>query len=137
MTFLRAAAQGILELRTAQRKEEPRINARKVFIPQLPTRFDKATNTRVPAIDVNPAAQFGELVQIFSIDISREEALTRTRDRAALEHNRVGPDDFILAVGDITLLALVVTYALMHNGRATLLRWDGDAKLYKQEEIHL
>lgn len=107
----------------------------KVFIPRLPTRFDRATNTRVPAIDVNPAAQYGELVQLFPADISREEAIARIHNPTV--NSRIDPDDYILAVGDIALLALVVAYALMRNGRATLLRWDNDVKLYKQEEIQL
>lgn len=104
-----------------------------VFIPQLPTRFDKATGQRVPSIDVNPASRYGELKSLFGLAVPRDEALAGIRTSI----RQIGPDDYILAVGDIVLLAMTVAYALISNGRATLLRWDNDLKSYRTEEVEL
>jgi hypothetical protein len=104
-----------------------------VFIPQLPTRFDKATGIRIPSIDVNPASRFGELKQLFGLTVPRDEALAGIRTSI----NQIGPEDYILAVGDVVLLAMTVAYALISNGRTTLLRWDNDLKAYKTEEVRL
>jgi hypothetical protein len=103
----------------------------KVFIPQLPTRYDKAMGIRVPSIDVNPASQFGDLVPLFGLDVPHDETLFSIRTNA----NQIGADDYILAVGDVTLLALTIAYTLIRHGRATVLRWSNDAKEYRVEEI--
>lgn len=107
-----------------------------VFIPQLPARFDKATNQRIPSIDTNPAAQYGDLVPLFSIDVPREEALAALRGRRA-EWNwpEITEADYILAVGDVVLLALTIVHVLRCNGRATLLRWDNEQKQYRTEVV--
>jgi hypothetical protein len=103
----------------------------KVFIPQLPTRFDKATGARVPSIDVNPASQFGDLVMMFS-DIATRSAAIANVEWAT---QAILPDDYILAVGDVALLALTIVHTLRRNGRATLLRWDNDFREYRTEEL--
>lgn len=107
---------------------------RKVYIPQLPTRYDKATNQRIPSIDANPASQFGELVTIFGQDVNRTRALATMRAEKPIGVD-IGPEDYILAVGDVVLLALTIVHALQRNGRATLLRWDNETKSYRTEEI--
>lgn len=101
----------------------------KVFIPQLPTRFDQATQQRIPTINVNPASRYGELVQLTVAGTTHEEALRQIKTVAPI----IGHDDFILAVGDVVLLTRTILIALRENGRATLLRWDG--KDYTEEEI--
>jgi len=106
---------------------------RKVFIPQLPTRFDKATNTRVPSIDTNPAAAFGELVTMYDSAVTKGEAITDLRENGVA----IGPDDYIMAVGDITLLVAVTMAAVKRNGKATLLRWSNAQNNYFVEEVIL
>ena len=105
---------------------------RKVFIPQLPTRFDKATNQRVPSVDTNPAAQFGELVTMFGPEESRAGAIAAVN---AGRGDDIGASDCVLAVGDVALLATILVRAIRRNGRATLLRWDAETRTYRMEEI--
>lgn len=107
--------------------------ARKVFIPQLPTRWDVATNQRIPSIDTNPAAQWGELVIMFPPDTPKESAITRLR---AMDSLPIAAGDYILAAGDVVLLTLVILGAMRRNGYATLLRWDSETKTYRTEEVH-
>ena len=103
----------------------------KVFIPQLPMRYDRATNASVPSIDVNPAAKYGELVMLFGSETPRATALKEVKRESAA----VGPGDYILAVGDVVLLSLVIAYTLRRFGRATILRWDSDSRTYKTEGV--
>ena len=107
--------------------------AKRVFIPQLPTRWDVATNQRIPAIDSNPAAQWGELVIMYPHDTPKEQAIARLR---AAGTPPIEPGDYILAVGDVVLLTLVILGAMRRNGYATLLRWDSETKTYRTEEVH-
>lgn len=102
-----------------------------VFIPALPTRYDKATGTRVPTIDTNPAASFGPIQIMFDADVPREEAIGRVRYGGT----SIGPDDYILAVGDISLLVAVIMDAVKRNGHATLLRWQSSSNSYYTEEV--
>lgn len=108
------------------------MNSRKVYIPQLPTRWDVATQQRVPSIDTNPATVFGELVTVFGPDVSKEDAIAQLR---AVGPPSIGPADYILAAGDVVMLVMLVMGAINRNGRATLLRWDGESKTYRTEEI--
>ena len=103
----------------------------KVFIPQLPTRWDQATAARVPAIDVNSAAAFGELVVMFDAATTRTSAIRRMKT-----HSReIGRGDLVMAVGDVTLLTLALVHTVLRHGSATLLRWDNDSKSYRTEVI--
>ena len=104
---------------------------RTVFIPQLPTRLDKATGALVPAIDVNPASAFGNLTILFSSDVPRSQAIAEVAARS----REIGPADYILAVGDVALLALAVVHAVLRNGSATLLRWDSESRTYRTEGV--
>lgn len=99
----------------------------KIMIPNLPTRFDQATQRRVPSIDVNPAAQYGEfhyLVEKFDCDpmIALEEL--------ANNMGMMREDDIILCVGDIVLIAAAIAYANDTFGYARLLRWSRKKKSY-------
>jgi len=101
----------------------------KVYIPQLPTRFDYATQQRIPTINVNPASRYGDLVQLSAPGTDHAEGLAQVKAAA----QAIGNSDYILAVGDVVLLTWTILTALRQNGRATLLRWDG--KDYTTEEI--
>lgn len=104
---------------------------RKVFIPNLPTRHDEATQQRVPSLDLNPAAQFGELVTLTEGPISDLPALRSARDVIRTKTLKdIGPGDCILCVGDVALTALCIAYALTRNGAVTILRWDRNKRSY-------
>lgn len=109
---------------------------RKVFIPSLPTRFDAATQSRVPSLDLNPAAQFGELVKMVEgpVDKSNMQAAIDAIGEAAQE---IGPDDLVLCVGDFVLAAACIAYANDRNGAVNVLRWDKARRSYDILEVEL
>lgn len=106
----------------------------KVFIPSLPTRHDEATGQTVPALDLNPAAEYGELVHVHMGPITRE-TITGAIDTA--REQNVGPEDYILAVGDIVLLTTLITAACQANGTAQVLRWDKKHRAYDVVTVRL
>jgi hypothetical protein len=103
----------------------------KVFIPQLPTRWDQATEKRVPSIDVNPAAAWGDLVVMFGPEFNRDAAMAQMPAQCLA----VGPEDHILAVGDVALLTMALVNCVLINGSVRLLRWNNDSKSYRTEVI--
>ena len=108
---------------------------RKVFIPQVPTRFDHATQERVPSLDLNPARQYGEFVEMthYSRPGRTDEALAELK--TTIRHATA--DDLILVVGDIVLVAAAISMMNDMFGRALVLRWDRDKKSYDFVEVRL
>lgn len=47
------------------------------------------------------------------------------------------PNDFIVAIGDVVLIAAAISYACDIHGSVKLLRWDKLYRTYKQESIEL
>jgi len=96
-------------------------NVPKVFIPSLPTRYDAVTQTRVPSLDLNPASQYGELVNMIEGPTTHDHlasGITQIRTVSVM------PDDLIMAVGDLVLAAAAIAHACRENGSAKILRWD-------------
>jgi len=101
----------------------------RVLIPQVPTRFDKVAGRRVPSVDLNPAARYGEFTEL-SVDGGIEEL----RSRFAVEARA---NDYILCVGDVVMVAAAISYACDAFGKARLLRWDKNRKTYDTMEVEL
>ena len=105
----------------------------KVYIPQLPTRYDRATDTRVPSIDLNKAALFGELTVITVQPTPMEDAMEQIQAVAG----SITPDDLILAVGDVALLVATAAIACRATGIARILRWDKQKQDYDIVEVEI
>ena len=107
---------------------------REVYIPSLPTRWDAATHSRVPSLDLNPAEKYGDLINMTT------ESYERTQDGvdAVLEAaENIGEDDLILCVGDVVLCAAAIAQAARQNGKANVLRWDKNRRGYEIETVVL
>lgn len=111
----------------------------RVFVPHIPSRFDKATHTRHPAIDLEPAAAFGEVVFCVS-PYARTgpnfitQAIREQRD--ALADFR--PEDFIVCAGDPILIASAMSFAGKRcGGPVRVLRWDKRHHIYELMEVEL
>lgn len=98
-----------------------------VYIPSLPTRYDMATQQDVPMIDLNPAAAYGEL-RVLSEHPATEGDVDRMRVP-------ITADDYILAVGDVVLVAALIAHALVTTGAARVLRWDKHKRDYDVWEV--
>lgn len=110
----------------------------KVYIPHLPTRYDRATESRVPSIDINPARQYGEFVRLLDPEKNVHagmlaDAIEEVGDNMA-DFNE---EDAILAVGDVVLIAAAIAKANDIHGSCRVLRWDRTSKSYDLIEVCL
>ena len=115
------------------------MNKTTVFIPHVPTRYDPLTDSRVPTLDLNPAATFGQLVRLTTPSAG---PLTQDNLDVALNEIQHGisgiqPDDYVVAVGDPILVAAAIAYASDINGSVKVLRWDRHNHCYNCLEVPL
>jgi len=108
---------------------------KKVFIPSLPTRYDAATDSRVPSLDLNPAAQFGELVNMSSDPIRHGHFAIHIEEIQRMIEHEAEKDDLILCVGDVILTAAALSYFNKKHGKVNALRWDKKRRSYTIEEV--
>lgn len=96
----------------------------KVFIPQMPSRFDHSTNLWIPTVNIAPAKRFGELQIILPPGASRTSMQLCVRAlEDALED--FGGEDVLVALGDPTLYAIAAAIvARKTGGLMRMLKWD-------------
>jgi hypothetical protein len=100
-----------------------------VYVPQLPSRYDLATQVWIPTINIQPANRWGEVKIMFPQTVSR--VATAPLIDAMREIMRdVGPQDALCAVGDPALIAAGACFFAKRTGLLRLLRWDRYARDY-------
>lgn len=107
----------------------------RVFIPQVPSRYDSGANLWVPTINIKPAQQWGELVTILPPAASRTgiDLCAEVIRRAMEDYNT---EDYLVAVGDPTLYAIAaVVAARKAEGTLRMLKWDRIQSRYILEEV--
>ncbi len=103
----------------------------RVFVTQLPNRFDSATRALVPSVNIAPATEFGEIVVMFpprapffhTSELLKQLALH-------LENYDFDGGDCIVLLGDTTLMAAASAYLGKRFGKFKLLRWDRNLGRY-------
>ena len=100
----------------------------KVFIPNLPIFYDQTTGRPAARIDLKPAEAFGELV-VLSVEHGDTGAV-RNRIRREYQHG-----DFVVAVGDVVLLAMAIMEAVNVCGEVKVLRWNKVHQTYTEEVV--
>lgn len=107
----------------------------KVYVPSIPTKYDSATDSRIPSINLNPAAKYGQIISCLPMDCD-----AAIPDQLAIIQEKIseiGPDDFIVAVGDPIAIAAAIAYSNDMIGMANVLRWDRIQKNYVNIEVIL
>ena len=109
----------------------------KVYIPQMPTRFDRATNLWIPTINITPAKRFGELVTMLPSAATRNSIDTCTQAlNDAMED--YGREDVLVALGDPSVYAIAACIAAKKTGGLLrLLKWDRQLGDYLLVEVQL
>lgn len=109
----------------------------KVYVPQVPSRYDQDIQSWVPTVNLDPAKAFGHLEVLLPPEAGRmaPESLHKILLKG-MEH--ITENDWLLATGDPVITAIVTTLASQKlNGLLRLLRWDKRAKAYEPIEIQL
>lgn len=109
----------------------------KVFIPQEPTRWDPIEKKLVSIMNFGEAGKFGETVICLP---PGKIALTTQPTVFQLQKLMRGfcDDDFIICVGDPSLIAMTATVAAAYNrGRYKLLKYDRNSGGYISIQVDL
>ncbi len=108
---------------------------RKVYIPSIPTRWDEATQGRVPSVDLNPAGEFGDLIAMSNGTGTLDDQIEQVKEKA----QEIELTDLILCVGDVVLTAVAIAATSMNytSGTVTILRWDKKRHCYDEVEVSL
>lgn len=112
----------------------------RVFAVQQPTGRDRETGAIKPTMDLTPASEYGELRFILR-DYHhpfRDPSGTAAEVRRVLEGECFGPDDWLLLVGNPSLIGIVSAQAaLLTRGHLRLLQWDRPRRRYRPLEAQL
>lgn len=109
---------------------------RRVFVPNLAMRRDFQTRKWVPAIDIAPAAAWGQLVHLTEQNSWAVEHQTRI-DEMAKKLKEIDSEDYILAVGDPVLIGAAISIANELIGYARVLLWDRKERSYHLVEVSI
>jgi hypothetical protein len=106
----------------------------KVFIPQVRSRFDAATKLWIPTVNLRPAEKFGELVTLLPPNANQlhlAPLVTVMRERMG----DVTDEDYILALGDPSLIGAASAIMVRKTGKLRMLKWDRETQDYLSVEV--
>lgn len=108
-----------------------------VYAPQQPSRFDSGYQLWMPTVDLTPACKFGKLQIMLPPNFGMMVGAPLVD---ALKERMAGfrATDYLLAVGDPTLIAAAAGIAALRTGgRLQLLKWDRHTRDYIAIELRL
>lgn len=107
----------------------------KVFVPQVPSRYDGDIERWVPTVNLDPARKFGELKIMLPPEAGRMAADELVEILEAAMQN-ITADDWLLATGDPVAMAIAMALAGRNlNGLLRILRWDKRSRSYEAVEV--
>jgi len=102
----------------------------KVYVPQEPVKFDNGARQLVTTMDLTPCLEYGEVVYLLS---TGPAMLMPGPTGVTLNHalRNFNDADYILPIGDPSLIGLVAMVAAKYNnGRVKFLKWDKQSSRY-------
>lgn len=108
----------------------------RVFIPQIPSRYDTNINAWVPTVNIDNAKQFGEVFVMLPPEASRLETdkIVELLQKAMVDYC---DDDYVLALGDPVVIAIASAIADRSSSPLRILRWDKRSRNYQLLEANL
>lgn len=109
----------------------------KVFVTQVPSRRDVATGMWVPTVNIAPAEQFGEVVQLLPPGSQFFAAAEVTRLlKQRLHELDYQQGDYLLPLGNPVIMAVASAIAARRsNGCLNVLVWDRQTSTYVPYEL--
>lgn len=107
----------------------------KVFIPQVPSKYNSDARIWLPIVNIKPAEKYGEIVIMLppeAKNLATAPMIDVIRERLAMST----ADDYLVAAGDPSMIAAAA--AIMSRragGILRLLKWDRDVRDYIVAEI--
>ena len=109
----------------------------KVFVPQVPSRYDRSIARWVPTVNLEPALAFGAIEVLLPPEAGRlpPEELSEILGKALAN---ITEDDWILATGDPVVMGIAFALAARAlNGLLRILRWNKRSGSYEPVEINI
>lgn len=107
----------------------------KVYVPQVPSRFDQDVKAWVPTVDLTSAQRFGEIVVVTQPQAYRM-AVSQLVPAMKYKMADFAAADYLIALGDPTIMITAALIAASHTGgRVKLLKWDRRLSDYIELEI--
>ena len=106
-----------------------------VYAPQQPSRFDASLEMWIPSMNLNPARRFGDLLVMLPPNLSSMMVAPLV---GVLKEKMADfkAEDYLLAVGDPTLIAAAAAIAVRKTGgKLNVLKWDRQTKDYIDVEL--
>lgn len=104
----------------------------KVYVPHVPSRYDSTVKAWVPTVDLSKAERFGEIVVLLKPDTYRL-AISQLIPGMKEKMRGFGPTDYIVALGDPSVIAAAAMIASsMNGGQILMLKWDRNMGDYLQ-----
>lgn len=110
-----------------------------VFAIQEPMYKCRQTGEWRPKINLRDAESFGDVITLIPGQHVNAALVTQpTMHKLKRELQHFGDCDYILPVGDITLVGMAIAVAMnVNRGRAKLLRWNREERRYDVVEANL
>jgi hypothetical protein len=109
----------------------------RVFVPQMPSRYDTDLRMWVPTVNLAPASKHGDVIVMLPPQANR----LHTAPLIQIIKDRMedcNEQDFIVAVGDPSLIAAAACIATRRTGGLLrMLKWDRQTSDYLITEIKL
>lgn len=108
----------------------------KVYVTQVPHRRDRETNSFVPAFNITPASEHGEL----DVMMPPSSAFYNTAELVRQLAVRLAPYDYVagdscLLLGDTSIVAATVAVLAKRHSKFAVLRWDRNLGRYTRVVI--
>ena len=110
----------------------------KVYVPQVPHRYDRGSGELSPVYDLTPAEEFGEIKVMLTPSANPFTSMGSIVDdlHAALANIEV--DDYLLLVGNPAILGVTASIAASYTeGKLQMLQWNGRDKRYNPIQVDL
>lgn len=108
----------------------------RVFVPHVPSKYDREMQQWVPTMDLTKTAPHGELIVMLPPNASRIGVASCVETMRAKMLERFRPGDYLVAVGDPSLFASAACIAAkLDAGRLRMLKWDRMVSDYIAVEV--
>ena len=108
----------------------------RVFIPQIIERWDESSERFVPSFDFTSAASYGTLTKILDKE-DNPLYLARITGKIRKALADYSPEDFFVAVGDPSVIAICAGLILRRTNNLKLLKWDKKLARYIALDIQV
>jgi len=109
----------------------------KVFVVQLPHRFDPETGKSKPYMDITPASAYGEIEFLLepTEHVFNSGPIVKSLSKKLAKFSS---EDFIVALGDPTAIGIAAAIAARNNrGLVNMLKWERKTGQYVKVEFDI